>query len=73
MKSELAIRREYLRCQALIRTLRAEDQRQLDQLSELRGIQQALGWALDDGAMAPLKACGLPPKRRKGLKNARVR
>lgn len=53
LKSKLSITREYRLCERLIRsnTVMTAEER-----AELRGVQQALAWALNDNAMRPVKA-----------------
>lgn len=62
MKTELAIRREYKRAERLLtsKTIGGSLGNQL----ELRGARQALGWVLQDNAMAPVKAAGFPRKKK---------
>lgn len=74
MKSEAAIRHEYRRCQRILAHLRglpSMSERQEEDWAELRGIQQALGWALDDNAMAPLRAAGYPLRKPKAKRSPR--
>lgn len=62
LRSENVIAREYRRANREIRRLlsialnRALTNAEAESLAELRGTQQALGWALTDNAAAPVKS-----------------
>lgn len=53
MKTKLSIVREYRICEKLIKSNAAMT---VEERAELRGVQQALAWALNDNAMRPVKA-----------------